>query len=117
MQKVLPNVLPQISGILENVNRQMLLIFKTNDLIRGLEHTLCTSARMGAFRVMSKCCVRSVYREKIDNASTKVDKVKMIIVQYWLLFKINMYYTMLSLGQICNTVVNLGQRSLQIIKR
>jgi hypothetical protein len=36
----LPHLLPQISDVLENINRQMLLILKTNDLMRGVEFTL-----------------------------------------------------------------------------
>jgi hypothetical protein len=38
--KEIPHLLPQISDILENINRQMLLILKTNDLMRGVEFTL-----------------------------------------------------------------------------
>lgn len=112
MQKTLPNILPQISGILENVNRQMLLIFKTNDLIRGIEYTLHTNSRMGAFKVMSKCCINSVYNEKFEGAKSTVDKFKIKFAQYWILFKINVYYTMLSIGQIYNSVTILGQNPL-----
>lgn len=38
--KEIPHLLPQISDVLENINRQMLLILKTNDLMRGVEFTL-----------------------------------------------------------------------------
>lgn len=99
-QREFPNVLPQISGVLDKVNRQMLLIFKTNDLMRGIEHTLKTSARMGAFCVMSQCCVKSVYNERLCKEHTKVGKVKLAVAQYWALFKIKFYYSMLSLRQI-----------------
>lgn len=44
-QKEIPNFLPQITGVLQDVDRQMLLIFRTNDLMRGIEHTLKTYAR------------------------------------------------------------------------
>lgn len=100
LQSEFPNILPQISDILDRVNRQMLLILKTNDLIRGIEHTLKTNKRMGAFRVMSSCCVRSVYSDRIQNAKSRLAKLKITVAQYWQLFKINMFYTVLTLGFI-----------------
>ncbi|XP_064212499.1 aarF domain-containing kinase 1 isoform X2 [Tribolium castaneum] len=100
-QREFPNVLPQISGVLDKVNRQMLLIFKTNDLMRGIEHTLKTSARMGAFCVMSQCCVKSVYSERLCKENSKIGKFKIAFAQFWALFKIKLYYSMLSLRQLC----------------
>ncbi|PSN36568.1 putative aarF domain-containing protein kinase 1 [Blattella germanica] len=52
--KEIPHLLPQISDVLENVNRHMLLILKTNDLMRGVEFTLqaqnrCFYFLFGAF--------------------------------------------------------------------
>ena len=44
-QKEIPKYLPQITGVLQDVDRQMLLVFRTNDLMRGIEHTLKTHAR------------------------------------------------------------------------
>lgn len=78
----------------------MLLILKTNDLIRGIEHTLKTNKRMGAFRVMSSCCVRSIYYDKIYNAKNRFDRVMFTFAQYWQLFKINVFYTILNLSLI-----------------
>lgn len=104
LQNEFPNILPQISDILDRVNRQMLLILKTNDLIRGIEHTLRTNKRMGAFRVMSSCCVRSVYGEKLHHARSKLDKFSILLAQYWQLFKINVYYTMLNLGLVYGNI-------------
>lgn len=37
--------LPEISAVLNRVPRQMLLIFKTNDLLRGIEFSLNTQER------------------------------------------------------------------------
>lgn len=103
LQKEFPTVLPQISYVLESVNRQMLLILKTNDLIRGIEHTLKTNRRMGAFRVMSSCCIRSVYNEKLENAKNGFDKFILTVAQYWQLLKINVFYSFLTLGSIYYT--------------
>ncbi|RZB39466.1 putative aarF domain-containing protein kinase 1 [Asbolus verrucosus] len=107
-QREFPNILPQISGILDKVNRQMLLILKTNDLMRGIEHTLKTSARMGAFCVMSQCCVKSVYNQKIFDENSKIGKFKMTLAQYWALFKIRLYYAVLSLKHLSLQIVGGG---------
>lgn len=45
-QTEIPNLLPVINEILARVNRQMLLILKTNDLLRGIESTLQTQSRL-----------------------------------------------------------------------
>lgn len=52
--------LPQISQLLAHVPRQMLLIFKTNDLLRGIEAALGTRASASSFLNMSRCCVRAL---------------------------------------------------------
>nr|XP_033808649.1 aarF domain-containing protein kinase 1 isoform X4 [Geotrypetes seraphini] len=52
--------LPQISQLLNNVPRQMLLLLKTNDLLRGIETTLHTRANASSFLIMSRCCVRAL---------------------------------------------------------
>lgn len=44
-QREVPNLVSQILNILASVNCQLLLILKTNDLIRGIEHALQTQAR------------------------------------------------------------------------
>ena len=48
----------QIADVLAKVNRQMLLIFKTNDLLRAMEHTLGTQNAMAGFVQMSRSCIR-----------------------------------------------------------
>lgn len=73
----------------------MLLILKTNDLMRGIEYTLSTNARMGSYKVMSECCVKSVYNDKISNSQSTIDKFKLRAVQYWTLFKIKIYFSYL----------------------
>lgn len=103
IQKELSSFLPQISNVLDRVNRQMLLILKTNDLIRGIEHTLKTNKRMGAFRVMSSCCIRSIYNEKLENAKNGFDRFALTVAQYWQLLKMNIFYSFLNLGIIYST--------------
>lgn len=54
--------LPQISDLLNRVPRQMLLLLKTNDLLRGIETTLQTRASSSSFINMSRCCIRAIAR-------------------------------------------------------
>ncbi|ALC40823.1 CG3608 [Drosophila busckii] len=88
-------VLPHISDVLEQVDRQMLLILKTNDLIRGIEATLRTQNRMTAFWSMSKCCVRSCYAEQ--QAQLPKQSWRLLLRERWELLKLNLYYLYLGL--------------------
>lgn len=56
--------LPQISELLNRVPRQMLLLLKTNDLLRGIETTLQTRASSSSFINMSRCCIRAMARSE-----------------------------------------------------
>ncbi|XP_069494012.1 aarF domain-containing protein kinase 1 [Ambystoma mexicanum] len=62
--------LPQISQLLNNVPREMLLLLKTNDLLRGIEATLCNRANASSFICMSRCCVRAVARYRRSKATS-----------------------------------------------
>lgn len=85
-------VLPDISNILETVDRQMLLVLKTNDLLRGIETALKTQKRMTAYWVMSKCCIRSASQEEIERAESFWKKVGSVLTMNWTLLKVNLYY-------------------------
>lgn len=100
MKATFTGILPQISEVLQNVNPQMLLILKTNDLMRGIEHTLRTGVRMGAFHVMSECCVKSVYEQRMRNCVSKMEKWKLSLGEFWALFKIHVYYAYLNFKQM-----------------
>ncbi|XP_077123584.1 aarF domain-containing protein kinase 1 [Ranitomeya variabilis] len=62
--------LPQISQLLSSVPRQMLLLLKTNDLLRGIETALHTDAGASSFLSMSRCCVRALARHRRTMASS-----------------------------------------------
>lgn len=96
-QQHIPNLLPKISGVLDRVNRQMLLILKTNDLMRGIEHSLHTQSRMSAMMEMSKCCVRSVYGEKLRQCTSIYDRFRISLAERWSLLKLSLYYMYLGL--------------------
>lgn len=90
-------VLPHISDVLEQVDRQMLLILKTNDLIRSIESTLRTQNRMTAFWAMSKCCVQSTYAEQRSQQTEARKRWRLDIGERWEIFKLNLYYLFLGL--------------------
>lgn len=90
-------IIPQISDVLAQVDRQMLLILKTNDLIRGIENTLGTQNRKTAFWVMSKCCVAAVSEEKRLRTTDRWIKCKVTTREVWSQFKLNLYYLYMGL--------------------
>lgn len=97
-QNEVPNMLPQISEVLERVDRQMLLILKTNDLVRSIEYCLNTHSRMSGMMEMSKCCVKSVYGEKMKHC-TEEDwtKWRISLAEQWAIFKLSLYYIYLGI--------------------
>ncbi|XP_060658588.1 aarF domain-containing kinase 1 [Drosophila nasuta] len=97
LQSNTSQVLPHISDVLEQVDRQMLLILKTNDLIRSIESTLRTQNRMTAFWAMTKCCVQSTYAEQRAQETTKSKRWRLELSERWELFKLNVYYLFLGL--------------------
>ena len=46
--------IPEMTSVLENIPKQMILILKTNDLLRGLETTLNVRPDANAFITMSE---------------------------------------------------------------
>ncbi|XP_046388341.1 aarF domain-containing kinase 1 [Ischnura elegans] len=96
-QKEIPHLLPQITDVLATVDRQMLLILKTNDLLRGIEYTLRTHTRMGSFRVMADLCVKSYYQERLMNSKSKWETMKISLEFYWAVVRLYAYYAVLPL--------------------
>lgn len=92
MQKEGKLVIPHISDVLEKVDRQMLLVLKTNDLIRGIETTLKTQNRKTAFWVMTKCCVKSVGNREYMQAPDPWRKLSSCLRENWAILKLNLYY-------------------------
>ena len=59
----------EMSTVLENVPKEMILIFKTNDLLRGLESTLGCRSDANSFITMSKHCLRCMYNfDKVNES-------------------------------------------------
>ncbi|KAK8745741.1 hypothetical protein OTU49_000354 [Cherax quadricarinatus] len=83
--------LPQISAVLNRVPRQMLLIFKTNDLLRGIEFSLNTQESMKSFITMSRCCIRSLFAHQRTLCKSTLCTVRVSIAETWAQFKISLY--------------------------
>lgn len=59
------SLITQISEVLQKMPRPLLLILKTNDLLRSIEYRLGTHNRADSFVQMGRCCIRSVYTQAI----------------------------------------------------
>lgn len=88
LKKQAARYLPQIVQILRDVPREMLLILKTNDLIKGIQHVLGTKDQLSCFLTMSKCCIKSIYDEKIKT-STFFQRLYFIIAKHLVLLKVS----------------------------
>ncbi|XP_068608214.1 aarF domain-containing protein kinase 1 [Brachionichthys hirsutus] len=73
--------LPQISELLNRVPRQMLLLLKTNDLLRGIETTLQTRAASSSFLNMSRCCIRAMARHKRTEAPSSSRRLRITLAE------------------------------------
>lgn len=94
-------VLPHISDVLEQVDRQMLLILKTNDLIRSIEATLRTQNRMTAFWAMSKCCIQSTFAEQRLQQTVASKRWRLDLAERWEQLKLDIKYLYLGLINFC----------------
>lgn len=75
----------------------MLLVLKTNDLIRSIETSLGTLDRMTSFLVMSKCCIKSVADQDQLGAVTRIERVCAHWSRFWSIFRLNAMYIWLGL--------------------
>ncbi|XP_038035434.2 aarF domain-containing protein kinase 1 isoform X3 [Anas platyrhynchos] len=83
--------LPQITQLLNNVPRQMLLLLKTNDLLRGIESALHTRASASSFLNMSRCCIRAVSTYQRSKSRSLYRRVQISLTEGLSLWQINLY--------------------------
>jgi len=87
----------EITDVLAFVNRQMILIFKTNDLLRNIEFSLGTQNSMSSLVQMSRACMkvlRAEERKKCQNnwclikssIGGQLDQLKISFYQLFLTF-------------------------------
>ncbi|XP_076835092.1 aarF domain-containing protein kinase 1 isoform X2 [Brachyhypopomus gauderio] len=87
--------LPQISELLNRVPRQMLLLLKTNDLLRGIETVLQTRASASSFLTMSRCCTRALASYKRSKTTSRTKRIKISLAETVALWQIGLYELML----------------------
>jgi aarF domain-containing kinase len=83
--------LPEIAGVLSRVNRELILVLKTSDLLRGIESHLGTRGERQSLVQMARYCVRSVYDDRIMKGTSFIGKLKLSIMKQWLLTKLALY--------------------------
>lgn len=82
----------EISDILNRVPRQLLLIFKTNDVLRGIEASLHTRANATSFINMSRCCIRAVAQDERRQCEGAVGCVlRTRLREHWQLLRVSVY--------------------------
>ncbi|XP_053143339.1 aarF domain-containing protein kinase 1 isoform X3 [Hemicordylus capensis] len=99
--------LPQINKLLNNVPRQMLLLLKTNDLLRGIESALQTRASASSFLNMSRCCIRAVSTYQRSKSISLYRKTQISLSEALSLWQISLYELFLRLkgSQLGNWVI------------
>jgi len=97
--------LPEIISVLNTVPRELLLIFKTNDLLRGIESSLQSSLAMRcrrsaevAFLSMSRCCVRAMYKHHVVQCdNSRLCRWRYAAKRQWLLTQLAVFELYLKL--------------------
>ena len=82
---------PKITELLATIPREMLLILKTNDLIRSVERSLGTRYPVAGFITMSKCCVRAIAADDIKQCNNVLSKASVKLKLYYQLFILHLY--------------------------
>merc|ERR1712223_619629 len=81
----------EIADVLAFVNRQMILIFKTNDLLRNIEFSLGTQNSKTSFVQYTKTCMQVLRQEEMRNCKTKWCRLKTSFNSQWDQMKISFY--------------------------
>ncbi|EDV29109.1 uncharacterized protein TRIADDRAFT_19989 [Trichoplax adhaerens] len=84
-------LLPGITELLQRIPRQMLLILKTNDLLKGIESTLKSKNNKQSLITMSKSCIRAIANYDLKNSSSVMSKIKIWINFIILRLKLQLY--------------------------
>ncbi|KAI1700927.1 putative aarF domain-containing protein kinase 1 [Ditylenchus destructor] len=99
IQKFASTLIPQILRVLDLMPRQMLLILKTNDLLRSITYKLGTKNRPDSFIEMTRFCVRSVYQEKIRKSVGWLNWTCLVLKMYLILTQIYLYERYLTFSE------------------
>lgn len=81
----------EINQLLSSVPRELLLIFKTNDLLRSIENRLGTKGQQMSFIIMTRYCSENVHRRLMVNCKDWKCRLRVRTSHRWIDFKLRMY--------------------------
>lgn len=81
----------EITRLLDTVPRQLVLILKTNDLLRSAEHVLRASNHKQSFITMSKYCVRAIGEHDAQQSRSWVKGLYIRVKTRWTLLLVKLY--------------------------
>lgn len=83
------------------------MVFKTNDLLRGLDARLKTSEASRSFFTMSKCCLRAVYNDERLRCKSRWEQWKLNYRYIINRFRISLYqFASTKFGSFCISVLS-----------
>ena len=83
VQEGILQYVPVITEVFERLPREMILILKTNDLLRGLDARLRTKTASASFITMSKCCLRALYIDERAKCNGRYSKLSIDCRYYY----------------------------------
>lgn len=81
----------EINQLLSNVPRELLLILKTNDLLRSIETRMGTKGQQMSFIIMTRYCSENVHTNLLKNCQNWRCKFKVNTSHRWIDFKLKVY--------------------------
>ena len=81
----------EITRLLDTVPRQLVLILKTNDLLRSAEHVLRASNHKQSFITMSKYCVHAIGEHDAQQSRSWVKGLYIRVKTRWTLLLVKLY--------------------------
>lgn len=79
-----------ISQILGKVDRQLLLIMKTNDLIRNISHVLGCDERRSLLN-MNRYCIQTTSEQRLAQSRNMFQRIIIRLQTRYLYFKLSLY--------------------------
>ncbi|XP_067131136.1 aarF domain-containing protein kinase 1-like [Centruroides vittatus] len=101
-------LMPEIAKLLGKVPREMLLMFKTNDLLRGIETKLGAQGPM-SFISMTRCCIRAIGAEQVKRCLNWWCSARVYLWMQWQQTKITVYTLLLQIQNLCQNVPLLNR--------
>ncbi|XP_050428644.1 aarF domain-containing kinase 1 [Adelges cooleyi] len=99
-QSGIPLVLTETLYILQTVNPQILLLLKTNDLIRGIDTTLGTHSKLTSLRPMTVSCINAVYENRSISTKSFWTGLHARFQKQWALLKVRVFYLWISIFDV-----------------